>query len=149
MSVWLIIQYAGIVVVTLLCAWAWFRGGPAERMGAVVLFLGWIFSILFHEIREGGPGPVVVIIDIAMALAFIALLIRYHKIWLVLIVACQVNLVAAHFVAIPQFIDGWSFFAVINIWGGYGLLFSMALGMVLHEMGFGRRRKVAAPTSAG
>jgi hypothetical protein len=139
-----IMQYVGIAVVTLLCVWAWFRGGPAERIGAVVLFFGWICSILFHEIRQGGPGPIVVAIDIAMAVAFSALLIRYRKIWLVLIVACQINLVAAHFVAIPQFIDGWSFFLVINIWGGYGLLFSLALGMILHELGFGRRSKVTA-----
>lgn len=137
-----IMQYVGIAVVTLLCVWAWIRGGPAERIGAVILFFEWIFSILFHQIREGGPGPIVVAIDIAMAVGFSALLIRYRKIWLVLIVACQVNLVAAHFVAIPQFIDGWSFFLVINIWGGYGLLFSMALGMVLHELGFGQRKKV-------
>ena len=70
--------------------------------------------MIFHEVRQGGPGPIVVGIDIFVAVAFIVLLVMHRKIWLVLMVACQVNLVAAHFIAIPQFIDGWSFFLVIK-----------------------------------
>ena len=144
MSLSLIMQYVNLVLVCILCTWAWCRGGPAERWGAAVELPAWLLSMYFHEVRQGGPGAIVVGIDIFVALAFCVLLVWYRKIWLVLMVACQVNLVAAHFIAIPQFIDGWSFFLVINIWGGYGVLFSLALGMVLHELGFGRRRKVPA-----
>ena len=148
MSLSLIMQYVNTVLVCILCAWAWFRGGPAERQGAALILPSWILSIIFHEVRQGGPGPIVVGIDIFVAVAFVVLLIMHRKIWLVLMVACQVNLVAAHFIAIPQFIDGWSFFLVINIWGGYGVLISLALGMVLHELGVGRKRNPLTATTS-
>ena len=76
----LVLIYGGIISVTV---FAWFKGRPAERYGAA-LFAASSFSILAPEMWTGQAVPIIpeVLLDTAVAIAFLVLAIRYNNLWL-------------------------------------------------------------------
>jgi len=74
------LAYGGMVGV---CVFAWVKGRPAERYGATV-FLASSLIIVGLEIWTGQSVPVVpeVLLDTAVAVAFLVLAIRYNNLWL-------------------------------------------------------------------
>ena len=91
----------------LLVCWAYalWRGGAPERIGATILAIG---SFLTAAAIDGGRGSFrgvevgVVVIDILCSLAFVALALRADRFWTLWIAALQVGGTAGHAV---KFID--------------------------------------------
>lgn len=72
--------WGGIVGI---CAFAWFKGRPAERYGSSI-FAASSFTTLGIQIWTGQSVPVVpeALLDTAVAVAFLVLAIRYNNLWL-------------------------------------------------------------------
>jgi hypothetical protein len=123
----------GTTLAVLCCTWAFWRGGSVERYGAAIVLSGWLLSLWLQKRGDDGPGVAVIIIDITMLIAFAILSGSSRRLWTMLITACQIDAVVAHFAMIHLDVDGWSYFTVVGIWGGYGLLVSLALGVLSVE----------------
>lgn len=131
----------GAVIAVLCCTWAFLRGGAVERGAAAIILSGWLLSLLFQNHGYAGPGPVVIAIDIAMLIAFVWLSAGSRRLWTIPLAACQLDAVASHFLSLHLKVGGWSYFTVVGLWGGYGLLVSLVIGMISVEIS--QRRPVS------
>jgi hypothetical protein len=82
-----LINFAAIGVVDGLllgaCAFAWLKGGTAERLGASLYLLSAVLSLLV-AVLTGNAYPVVpmLVFEGLVALGFLALAVRYNSLWL-------------------------------------------------------------------
>ena len=65
------------------CLFAWFKGGPAERLGSS-LFSASVLGTTLAELVTGQGTPVMyeLFLDTGVAIGFLALSIRYNNLWL-------------------------------------------------------------------
>ncbi len=65
------------------CVFAWFKGGGAERYGAALFWISGLGTLGF-EMVTGQATPVLeeLFLDMAVAIGFLALSIRYNNLWL-------------------------------------------------------------------
>jgi hypothetical protein len=132
--------WIGTTLAVLCCLWAFVRGGPIERYGAAIILVGWFLSLWLQRRGQDGPGFAVIAIDIVTLIAFAILSGWSRKLWTMLLTACQIDAVMSHFTSLQLAVGGWSYFTVLGIWGGYGLIISLALGVLSVEMD--RRRQM-------
>ncbi len=65
------------------CVFAWCRGGPAERAGALLIVGAAAAVWLSHNLLPKDiAGSALLVIDAAMAVGFLILAIRYASLWL-------------------------------------------------------------------
>lgn len=77
------IGFIGLAVLGATALYAWTQGRGAERGGVLVYAAAWV-GVLIYELATGDSFPVVPILmlDAAVALAFLVLAIRYNSLWL-------------------------------------------------------------------
>lgn len=105
------------------------RGGAPERWGAAVLLISWFATPLVdnhHGFRTG-----IFIVDVITLFAFGALSLRWRRFWLLLATAMQLATVATHIAAlVAPGILGRPYIIVLGIWGGWGLLLALLIGIL-------------------
>ena len=127
----LIWMWTGAVLAIVVSGWALWRGRAAERWGAAILLTGWCLSMLMQSHSGHGPGVAVVVIDTVCLIAFVGLSLWSRRIWTIFMAACQLDAVISHFaVGLSGHIGGWAYITALGIWGGYGLVFALAAGMI-------------------
>ena len=67
---------------TWVCAFAWRRGGPAERLCAVVFWVAWMIGLAMTLSGPAYDPPLGVLGDVAMAAAFLFAAARHNRPWL-------------------------------------------------------------------
>lgn len=131
-------QIGGFALAMLCCAWAFWRGGPVERRGAVYIFVAWTLSVLFQSHAKTGPGIWVTLIDIILLGLLVHLSIQSRQLWTLFVAACQLDAVASHFSQAFIHYSQWVYVMVLGIWGGYGLLICLVAGTIGYQL---ERRK--------
>ena len=127
----LIWAWTGTALAVVVSAWALWLGRAPERWGAVLLLTGWFLSMLLQSHSADGPGTAVVVIDVVSLIAFVALSLWSRRVWTIFMAAFQLDAVMAHFaVGLSGHIGGWAYITALGIWGGYGLVFALAGGMI-------------------
>lgn len=131
--------YGGAVLALLVCAWAYWYGGPVEKRGAAIIFIGWALSLLLQS-QHSGPNAWIVGIDVGVALALVALSIQSRRIWTIFAAACQCDAVVSHFAAnFTAFgIETFTYVTVLGLLGGHGLLVCLIAGVIGYS--FERKR---------
>ena len=117
-------EFVDLVVQTLMwggligvCAFAWFKGGAAERYGAVVFLVSSLGAVGF-ELSTHQYLPVVqmLMLDTLVALAFLALAIRFNSLWLgaaMIVKGLQLGLHATHLTdSGDAYLAGFNLYAV-------------------------------------
>lgn len=132
--------YLALILGIVVSLYALVRGGPAERIGAVIYLAGWL-ATTFVQTMSGGVEWGIMAVDTAGLVAFVALAVYFRKIWTLLIAACQLDAVASHVAALlaPQF-SYVTYITVISFWGGYGLMACLAAGTYSHRRELRQRR---------
>jgi hypothetical protein len=114
------------------CLCAWWRGGPAERIGAVLIIVAAVAVWLAHNAMPEGPGgSALLIIDAFVAVGFLALAIRYASLWLggaMLFQAAQFSL-HAYYLVMEKPHD--RFYAVANNLVTLAILLCIVAGTVI------------------
>ncbi len=128
MNAHLVWMYGGDLAAFVCCAWAFWRGGSAERIGAAIVAIGWTLSIVLTSHAGHGPGIFVVSIDTVMLASFVALAIWSRKLWTFFIAACMLNSETSHFTEHLIRFGMYSYVTAIGLWGGWGLLICLAAG---------------------
>jgi len=73
----------GWAVTLAVCVLAWWKGGPAERTGALLIIGAAVAVWLSHNLLPPTiAGTALLVIDAAMAMGFLILAIRYASLWL-------------------------------------------------------------------
>lgn len=127
----LIWAWSGNILAVLVSGWALWRGGAPERWGAVLLLVGWFLSAVLQSHDGHGPGIIVILIDIVCLIAFTILSLWSRRIWTIFLAAFQLDAVMSHFaVGLSGHIGGWAYVTALGIWGGFGLVFALAGGMI-------------------
>lgn len=129
-------KYGARTLCLLICLWAVFQGGLAERTGALIIIVAWYLSYLNATQDGSGPPITTVMVDIVAALCFILLAVGSRKPWTFFIAACMINAVTTHFLARVLSLSIFASMTVSSFWGGYGILACLASGIM------GRRARI-------
>lgn len=130
----------------LACAFAFWKGGPAERIGAVVILCAMLAPPLAHAVVPASLLPVVdLTFDGLVGVAFLLLILRYGSVWLgitMLLYAGQFALHSFYFVTQKP---ADRLHAEVNNLVFLGVSLSLWLGAVL---AWRRQRRLAAAAKA-
>ena len=128
------------VLLVTVCLFAFLRGGPAERMGAIFLFVIPLLSAVGDVVLPGRALLVGrLVCDGALALVFLLLAVRYASLWLggvMLFQAIQFSLQAWYFIT-GRAHD--ALYVVINNIDFFGILACLTAGTLAAS----RRRREA------
>ncbi len=123
------------------CLFAWWRGGPAERAGALLIVGAASAVWLSHNLLPDGVAvSALLVIDAAMAVGFLLLAIRYASLWLggaMLFQAAQFSL-HAYYLVMERPYD--RLYSIINNIDTVGVLVCVLTGTL-----FAWRRAAARP----
>ncbi|WP_374343552.1 hypothetical protein [Phenylobacterium sp.] len=128
------------IAIVLVTAFAWFKGGPAERIGATVNLVGSLaVMFLVRAMQQEQIGLVLLGLDGALGLVFLALAVRYTSLWLggaMLLQAAQFSL-HAYYLVLERHVD--LLFAVVNNVVSWGVLLAILIGTLVTWRGLGKR----------
>lgn len=125
----------GEILAVITCIYAFWRGGPYERLGAAILSIGWIATDLTFIFVHQGPNIGVFYIDLIGFFAYYVIAFKSRFIWTLFATAFQFNAVLSHIVAMNFPGISTNSYAVINgVWGGYGLIFSLLGAMIAKDI---------------
>lgn len=128
------------IAIVLVTAFAWFKGGSAERIGATVNLVGTLVVLfLIRVMRQEQIGLVLLGLDGALGLVFLALAVRYTSLWLgaaMLLQAVQFSL-HAYYLVLDRKVD--LLFAVVNNVVSWGVLLAILIGTLVAWRGLGKR----------
>jgi hypothetical protein len=111
---------------------AWWRGGPPERMGATFNVSVGIFAMVLDNVLQRDVRPMAdLALDAGLAVGFLALAVRYASLWLggaMMLQAVQFSMHAYYLVS-ERAPDGTS--ARINNLDSYGIVACIMIGTAL------------------
>ena len=146
-SIYTLLGLAGLV---LTCAFAWWKGGPPERLGSMMLAVSWFGA----DVARGFSNQMVPTItlfasDIVLAIGFLYIAIRYSSLWLGAVMLFQAIEFALHATQLntadaPRW-HGWIIYLLINNVLNYLLLLALTGGTVATIL---RRRRQAREKAA-
>lgn len=135
--------WSGTVSAFIVCGWAFWRGGLAERVGAAIILGSWILSLLFHSPSPHDPGAFVISLDVVTMFALIWLSVWSRRIWTLFVAASQVDAVLTHLAAFATNYGSFSYITTVGIYGGWGLLIALGAGVYYHRRAVERGEIVA------
>jgi len=141
-NVYTLLGLAGLVLV---CLFAWWKGGPPERLGTLMLAVGWVGADIARGFsNQLVPTATLFISDIALAIGFLYIAIRYSSLWLGAMMMLQASAFALHATQMtasdePRW-HGWIVYLALNNLINYLLLLVLAGGTLATIL---RRRRLA------
>lgn len=137
-------QYSLLAVIGACAVFAVWKGGWPERVGAGVnLIIALCMEIAQRNLAGDSLAMAALAIDGVLALSFLALAVRFAKVWLglaMLLQAAQFSLHAYYYV-MERALD--TPFAVVNNLVSWGVIFCIVGGVVGHWLNETRRRRAA------
>lgn len=123
-------------VLLVCCGYAFWRGGPPERIGATIFVAAVVLTRVavsgaatrFSSIEAG-----ILFVDVATLVALLALALRANRFWPLWVTALQTIGATAHAVKLadPEVIR-WAYAFALAFWS-YPMLFLLALGTWNHQ----------------
>ncbi|MFT3998441.1 MAG: hypothetical protein QM667_13645 [Asticcacaulis sp.] len=126
--------WAGTLGAFVVVALAFWRGGVYERIGAALFLVSLLLTWLVHR---PGPGfdPGVLAIDATLCLSCIGLSLRARRVWTLLMAAFTLNTVLSHLIIfLDPGLDLYTYATGLGLWGGYGLILAMGIGVWEHRL---------------
>lgn len=135
----LVFAWLGTVLAVIFSAYAFWRGGPAERYGGAVILTGWFLTPLVQAHGPKGPGIGLgfLLVDWAVLIGLLIISVLTRRLWTVFACAFQFNAVASHYAGALAHIGVYTSVTALGIWSGYGLVVALGLGVWAYD----RRRR--------
>ncbi|MDC7683497.1 hypothetical protein PQU92_09435 [Asticcacaulis sp. BYS171W] len=141
-SIW---AYLGSAMALVFGALALWRGGPAERSGAVVILTAWFITPFLQKNYD--PTIWGVVVDVTAFVLMLGISIWSRRIWSLFATACSFAGVLAHIGAGLALNIGYnSYLTTLMILSGYGVAFSL-VGAVIESEVYRRRAQAQASVS--
>lgn len=129
-----------LVAILLVTAFAWLRGGWAEKIGSAAnLAAAALLFVMVRTVGVSGLGTGLLAIDGLLGLVFLALAVRFTSLWLggaMLLQAVQFSL-HAYYLVVGRKVD--LLFAVVNNVVSWGVLLAILVGTLVTWRGLGKR----------
>jgi hypothetical protein len=126
-SIYTLIGLGGLVVA---CGFAWWKGGAPERLGALMLAVSWIGTDVARGFsNEMIPTVTIFVSDVALAVGFLYIAIRYSSLWLGAMMILEAIEFALHATQLadpstPRW-HGWIIYLLFNNLLNYLLLLTL------------------------
>src|SRR3978361_1561287 len=73
----------GLIGLIVACVFAWWKGGPAERLGSLMLVVSWLGADIARGFsNQMVPLAAMFVSDAVLAAGFLYIAIRYSSLWL-------------------------------------------------------------------
>lgn len=119
----------GAIIMTLICVFAAWAGGRAQKVVAAIVFVAWVGSAAIQDRSYKVPQYATLWLDIGLAIVFLVLALRWRRKWLTGLATFQVLTMASHFAMIldPRIWPKasitaymvWSYMVLVCLlWGG-------------------------------
>lgn len=133
-------------VAVLLCALGLAKGGPADRLGGLLLVLACVGTIAAQE-TTGSKSPVLFMLldDVALAAGFLWLALRYSSLWLGGAMLAQAAGLFLHALALSEDAPGYGLYLSAQTYVSWLVLASLLFGTL---SSWRRRAKGGAPAEA-
>jgi hypothetical protein len=131
-SVYTLLGLAGLVAA---CGFAWWKGGPPERLGTLMLAVSWIGADIARGFsNQMVPTVTMFVSDAVLAIGFLYIAIRYSSLWLGAVMILQAIAFALHASQLsasdaPRW-HGWIVYLLINNLINYSLLLALTGGTI-------------------
>lgn len=128
---------AYFILLTLCWMYALLRGGKAERVGATIMIVASVLSVVFvseDASRFGSVETGILVVDFAAFVAFVSLALRADRFWPIWVSAFAGLGVIGHlgrWYAGDQVIP-WAYWLVLVVWT-YPILASLAIGTMNYQ----------------
>ena len=132
-------QWSLFAFATATCAAAVLWGGWAERRIGATFWIAWALSLVVASKGSAGPGYQILAIDSVVLVIFTAISLKARHLWVLLIVASQLDDVASHVAARVLHFGRYSYITATAIWGGQFITLCLLAGLI----GYRRRLKRA------
>ncbi|MFT4074356.1 MAG: hypothetical protein QM647_02410 [Asticcacaulis sp.] len=140
--------WGGNGLIFLVSAWAFWRGGRTERLGAAFIALAWIVTPFVQTHGIVGLDLGTTGVDLLLLIGLTWLSLSSRELWALLASASQLLCVIGHFAsALSNNIGMFTYVTGNGFWGGYMLILALAIGMIGAERR--RREEKIASTAAG
>jgi len=128
------------LILLICCSYAYIRGGGPERAGASIFLVATILTAVVLpsvNIRYRGVEIGLLLVDVAMLLAFLAVAVRAERFWPLWMTAMQGVEVMSHIaIKLSPDIVPWAYWNAVVLWS-YPMMLVLVLGIHRH------RRRVA------
>lgn len=119
----------GLLALGCASGFVFWKGGPAERGGMVLIVVSWVGMLLAQAVTgQVVPEVPFLISDVALSLGFLILAVRFGSLWLGLAMCAQAVLFALHLLRFEdEFVRRRSYLVCVNSLS-YCVLLIVALG---------------------
>jgi phosphoglycerol transferase MdoB-like AlkP superfamily enzyme len=106
-----------VVMITVTIAAVW-KGGPSERVGALIYFGAWILTMIARSDQRHYPQLGEFAVDVVTLILLIVLALRSHRYWPIGMAAMQALVAATHAGRLidPQ-LSSWAYYTSLQMWG--------------------------------
>lgn len=125
-----------LALLSVVCIYAAVRGGPPERGAVMVFIIGFAMSVIAaspSEYRFMQPEIGILLVDLAMLVAFLMLALHAERYWTLWICSMQVIQVLTHIpmMIIPELLPQ-AYFVIAAFWA-YPMMMVLAVGTYRHQ----------------
>lgn len=127
-------------------AFAWWKGGYAERFGSLVNLVAAVAVTISHLMMTlSSAGLALLVIDALMAVGFLALAIRYASLWIGVAMLLQAGQFSLHAWYLVSALERDRLYAIANNAISIGILLCILVGTLIS---WRRRAKAAKAVQA-
>ncbi len=107
-----------IAYVSAVSAAALWKGGPSERVGAGIIFGGWLASALVWRLPQWTPANEVAVIDLVQFLGLTVLALRSPRYWPLFAAGFQLLTIITYWAhVLDPTLGGWVYLTAGILWG--------------------------------
>lgn len=132
----------GEIATAAICLWALWRGGTPERIGAVIMLIGWALTDLL-SVHNGGPGTWVLAVDAGVFASYLGVFVWYRRPWSLFAAASMLLAVASHYIHRISNFGIYAFGTMESFWGGWAIIICLAWGVADHRNGLERQQRAS------
>lgn len=123
-------QWCGHALIIFFGAWALWRGGKTERLGAAFILIAWFLTPIVQTRGVIGLDLGTTTIDALLLLVLTWLSISSRELWTLLASSSQLLCVIGHFAsALSPNVGMFTYVTGNGFWGGYMLILALAIGV--------------------
>lgn len=140
----------GFIALVAICAFAYAKGGVAERYGAALICLSWLsgddISLFFGKLFSPQMLEITyLVMDAALAVGFLFIALRFAKIWLGVAMLMQSGELALHGAILADWGFQYRQYVICNNLLSAGLLLLLATATVAAWMRRVRTERASSP----
>lgn len=128
MSYLVVLHGAFAVILLAVSGFAFWKGGPNEKAGAVAMLMAWVTTISILEITNRSANVPIALIDIALLAVLVALIFRSDRAWPIWATGFHLLSMTSHFLFLLGLSEVPAAYRLALLAASFGVAISLAVG---------------------